>query len=339
MSSQFIRECPVLVPSLARAKELVPEPFIPCYEWFVHNTGESIPRLPHRMENRPRTPIPLSRDSGIYVPSSTRVSYQGNRRYALSVHSNSASRYDDRAPIPLADGTWILDYSAHQGEDQRQGYNAALMNCLEDGIPVGVMTRESGGGYLVRGLAYVERYNDLMNMFTLHGPVIPETESSHSFALQGFDDLPPEQRRVFIEYDGTDERRVVTTQQIRREQQRRFRSMLLDAYDGACAISGTDVATVLQAAHINPYRGSKSQVVQNGILLRADLHLLYDAHLISVEPDTHAVILSERLAESDYAAFHLRRLCTTVRPELSPDDGLLAVHYEQFRRENRLLVA
>ena len=142
-----------------------------------------------------------------------------------------------------------------------------------------------------------------------------------------------------IEYDGSDERRVATAQIIRREQQGRFRSDLMDAYAGTCAISGTSVETVLQAAHINPYRGRRSQVVQNGILLRADLHLLYDARLISVEPDTHVLRLSDRLGNTDYERYNLKRLSETVRPELSPSNDLLAVHYEQFRQENHVLVA
>lgn len=338
MSGQLVYECPILLPSLDRAKRLVPEQFVPCYEWFIENTGEKISRLPHRMERKPNTPIPLSRDSGIYVPGAAHVAYASSRRYALSVHSSGARCYNDRKPIPLADGTWIVDYAAHQGSDLSQGYNEALMNCLADGVPVGVMMSERKG-YRVLGLALVERYNGATQMFTLHGPISNSTESAGSFAARGFDALPAKSQQVMIEYDGSDERRVATAQIIRREQQGRFRSDLMDAYAGACAISGTSVETVLQAAHINPYRGRRSQVVQNGILLRADLHLLYDAHLISVEPDTHVLRLSDRLGNTDYERYNLKRLSETVRPELSPSNDLLAVHYEQFRQENHVLVA
>lgn len=339
MPSQLVYECPVLLPTLDRAEQLVPWQFVPCYDWFIANAGNAVPKLPHHMENRPQTPIPLSRDSGIYVPGAAQVSYDGDRRYALSVHSNSTGRYDDRAPIPLADGTWILDYAAHQGSDVNQQYNRALMNCLEDGIPVGVMTRERRGGYLVRGLAFVECYNSVTRMFTLHGPVSHETEARGAFVPQGFDDLSPEQQQIVVEYDGEDERRRVTAQQVRREQQSLFRSKLLEAYNEACAISGTNVTTVLQAAHINPYRGRRSQIVQNGLLLRADLHLLYDAHLISVTPDHHDVVLSKRLSSTEYARYESIKLREPFDPAQSPSDELLAIHYEQFRRENELFVA
>lgn len=338
MQSQLINECPVFFPTLSRAEALVPPAFVPCYEWFQNNAGEMISRLPHRMPQPPTTPIPLSRDSGIYIPSTARVTYDGGRKYALSVHSSGTSRYADRKPIPLADGTWILDYAAHEGSAANQGYNAALLNCLNDGIPVGVLYKESEG-YRVLGLAFIERYNHATRMFTLHGPVSDESETKGSFALPGFDEIPSDEQQVLVEYDGADERHVVITQQVRRECQGRFRDELLQAYAGTCAITNTNVPEVLQAAHINPYRGRKSQTVNNGLLLRADLHLLYDAYLISVDPDTLSVALSERLRSTDYLRYNRKRLNDPIDMRLSPNPELLAMHYEQFRQENTTLVA
>lgn len=340
MAAQLIYECPVLLPSLERAEKIVPAKFIPCYEWFQAKAGSMIACLPHRMdpEHRPNTPIPLSRDSGIYIPGRVHVSYDGGRRYALSIHSSGQGKYEDRKPIPLADGTWILDYAAHEGSDKSQEYNSALINCLNDGIPVGVLYKEAGG-YHVLGLAFVERYNSASRMFTLHGPVSKTNELAGAFATPGFDSLTQNEQSLLVEYDGADERRVVTAQQVRREQQGKFRDSLLEAYAGACAISGTNVSQVLQAAHINPYRGRRSQVTSNGILLRADLHLLYDAHLISVNPDTLSVALAERLAGTEYLRYADKRLRKPERLEQQPNRELLAIHYEQFRQENRVLVA
>lgn len=338
MQSQLIYECPVLLPTLSRAAKLVPPEFIPCYEWFQKHAGETISRLPHRMLQAPATPIPLSRDSGIYIPSAARVTYDGGRKYALSVHSSGTSRYADRKPIPLADGTWVLDYAAHEGSASNQGYNIALLNCLNDGIPVGVMYRESAG-YRVLGLAFIERYNNVTHMFTLHGPISNDSESKSSFALPGFDEIPPDEQQLLVEYDGADERQIVMAQQVRRERQGKFRDALLRAYAGTCVITGTNVPEVLQAAHINPYRGRKSQIVNNGLLLRADLHLLYDAYLISVDPDTLSVALSERLGGTDYLRYNRKRLNNPIDMCLSPNPELLAMHYEQFRQENATLVA
>ena len=334
MPAQLTYESPVFLPTLERAKKLVPQAFLSCYDWFMSNAGEKVPRLPHNMHPKPTTPIPLSRDSGIYIPGAAQVEYDGGRRYALSVHSTGHRRYNDRAPIRLADGTWVLSYAAHEGSDLSQGYNAALMNCLNDGIPVGVFVKEAPG-YRVLGLAYVEQYNSVTRMFTLHGPVSAATETAGSFVPHGFED----EQKILMELDGQDERRVVTAQQVRREQQGKFREALLRAYSETCAITGVNVPEVLQAAHINPYRGRKSQVVNNGILLRADLHLLYDAHLISVEPDSLSVSLSERLGSTAYLRYNHQRLREPVSADLAPNTDLLAVHYEQFRRENPALVA
>lgn len=337
MPPQFISECPVILPTLERAEKFVPPEFIPCYQWFCDHVGETISRLPHRMQNPPSMPIPLSRDAGIYVPSTRRVTYESHP-YALSVHGSTKGRYNDRTPIDLGDGTWILDYEQHAGADTVQGYNGALRNCLEDGVPVGVMIRQNGG-YLILGLAFVERYNALSGMFTLHGPISSTTIQTGSFELPELEGLAASERQTLIEYDGADERRFVEAQAVRREQQGRFRKELFEAYGGACAISGTDVSEVLQAAHINPYRGKHSQFVRNGILLRADLHLLYDAHLMTVDPDSHQVMLSDRLAGSVYRGFLGVRLREPELESLRPNSRLLDIHYQQFLQESAPLVA
>lgn len=338
MQDRIVYNSPVPFFSLERAEKIVPPEFRTCYAWFIEHTGEKIPRLPHRMENPPATPIPLSRDSGIYIPSSSRVEYDGQRRYALSIHSTGKGNYDDASPIQFADGTWVLDYAAHAGKDLDQGYNAALINCLHDGIPVGVMFKEPPG-YRVLGLAYVEQFNSASMMFTLHGPITPQTEAEGLFANPDFVSLPQHEQQLLMELDGTDERLIVKARQVRRQQQGQFRKNLFDAYRGACAISGVTVPEVLQAAHINPYRGRKSQIASNGILLRADLHLLYDAHLISVEPDSLNVAMSDRLARTPYVQYNQHRLYEPQIASNAPNRELLAAHYRQFRQENRVLVA
>src|SRR5262249_19262409 len=55
---------------------------------------------------------------------------------------------------------------------------------------------------------------------------------------------------------------------------------LLAAYGRRCAISRCSIEACLSAAHIFDYSRSGCQEVWNGILLRADLHLLFDQHLL-----------------------------------------------------------
>lgn len=70
-----------------------------------------------------------------------------------------------------------------------------------------------------------------------------------------------------------------------REGQGAFRVRLLSAYGSACAITREHALPVLEAAHIQPYRGVASNHVQNGLVLRTDLHRLYDAGYVTVTPD------------------------------------------------------
>ena len=69
--------------------------------------------------------------------------------------------------------------------------------------------------------------------------------------------------------------RKVTTTKLQRDQAK-FRKILL-AEDKRCAASGESCPTVLEAAHIVPVKCGGQEVLSNGILLRADLHRLYDA--------------------------------------------------------------
>ncbi len=64
--------------------------------------------------------------------------------------------------------------------------------------------------------------------------------------------------------------------------QSRFRNTVLEAYGRRCAISGEATEEILEAAHIQPYAGTQSDHVQNGIALRTDLHRLFDAGLLTI---------------------------------------------------------
>ncbi|EJT85993.1 putative restriction endonuclease [Pseudomonas putida S11] len=59
---------------------------------------------------------------------------------------------------------------------------------------------------------------------------------------------------------------------VRRRGQPQFRKQLLKAYQGRCAITACSLQQVLEAAHIHPYLGDATNVVSNGLLLRADVH-------------------------------------------------------------------
>lgn len=78
-----------------------------------------------------------------------------------------------------------------------------------------------------------------------------------------------------------------------------FRARLLDAYGGRCAISGCTAAEVLEAAHVLTYRGAHTHRLDNGLLLRADLHTLFDCQLLWITPE-NTVVLAPALLATDY---------------------------------------
>lgn len=127
---------------------------------------------------------------------------------------------------------------------------------------------------------------------------------------------------------GSDERRFAEQLITVREGQQRFRSDLLAAY-GRCAVTGTDVPGVLEAAHIAKYGGKQTNQIRNGLLLRSDIHRLFDQRLVTVTPD-YIVRVSPALKGSPYADFDVRPLTGLPDAENQrPSPTLLAEHNER----------
>lgn len=122
-----------------------------------------------------------------------------------------------------------------------------------------------------------------------------------------------------------DGRKKVWAQIKRRQGQPAFRRGLLAAYGGRCAVTGCPVEALLEAAHIRPYFGSETNVVQNGLLLRADVHTLFDLGLIAVRADGR-VLVSERLGDTDYSALKDAILRQTLKAAELPSPKALAWH-------------
>jgi len=115
-----------------------------------------------------------------------------------------------------------------------------------------------------------------------------------------------------------------------------FRVLVTDAYNRRCTISGERTLPVLQASHIKPY-GKGPNRVDNGLLLRSDLHILFDRGYITVTPDHH-VEVSPRIKEQyengrDYYQYHGRSLVKLpVAQADQPNSGFLTWHNETVFR-------
>jgi hypothetical protein len=93
-----------------------------------------------------------------------------------------------------------------------------------------------------------------------------------------------------------------------RRGQYRFRANLMKLYHGRCAITACPVDAVLEACHIWEHTSSGINQSENGLLLRSDIHCLFDAGLISIEPDSLAVCVSTTLMGTEYWSYHGKTL-------------------------------
>jgi putative restriction endonuclease len=114
--------------------------------------------------------------------------------------------------------------------------------------------------------------------------------------------------------------------------QRTFRIAVTDAYGRACAISGEHSLPALQASHIQPFGRGGDHRVSNGLLLRADLHRLFDLGYVTVD-EKRRVVVSERLRNEyhngrAYYPFHGHDLQLPKAPRDHPDPALLRWHNE-----------
>lgn len=92
--------------------------------------------------------------------------------------------------------------------------------------------------------------------------------------------------------------------QIRRGQPK-FRLKLLSLYKRTCIVTGCKISELLEAAHILPHSIMEDYSISNGLLLRADIHTLFDLNLMAINPEDLTLKLNPQLQDSDdYKKFH-----------------------------------
>jgi putative restriction endonuclease len=91
-----------------------------------------------------------------------------------------------------------------------------------------------------------------------------------------------------------------------------FRVLVTDAYQRRCAVTGERTLPVLEAAHIQPYSRQGPHRVSNGILLRSDLHKLFDLGYVTVTPELRLEVSPRLKAEwengREYYSHHGKEL-------------------------------
>lgn len=271
--------------------------------WFEDRRGELVGK-----------PEPVD-DVHVFNPQ-TGIQKPAGWRHAVSIRQTLTSKYDDHLPRRAPDGSWTYSYFQERTDPAkaaRLATNLSLIACMEDDVPVAVMIQEKpkpGVRYRVWGLAKVVGFAD-----------------GH-FHLQGYTDageLPERSATIDLEYavgpasfaavaepplpiSSADARQRIEAQIFVRQGGGAFRSEALKRFNGRCAISGCDVLQVLEAAHIVPYLGPHTNTPDNALLLRADLHTLFDRDLLIIDPDTLKVRLAAALEEGSYGKFSGREI-------------------------------
>ena len=96
-------------------------------------------------------------------------------------------------------------------------------------------------------------------------------------------------------------------------------------------MTGERTLPVLEAAHIKPFRIVQRHDLPNGLLLRSDLHTLFDDGYITVDPKDRRIVVSPRIREEfsngrDYYALHGKQLRDPENTLARPDPEYLDYH-------------
>ena len=110
-----------------------------------------------------------------------------------------------------------------------------------------------------------------------------------------------------------------------------FRVLITDAYYRKCSITGEKTLPVLEAAHIKPYAESGPHFISNGILLRSDIHKLFDTGYITITED-YKIEVSKRIREEfsngkEYYQYHGKTLANLPERKVDrPDSKYIEWH-------------
>jgi len=112
-----------------------------------------------------------------------------------------------------------------------------------------------------------------------------------------------------------------------------FRALVTDTYRRECAVTRERALPALDAAHIRPFSEVQGHSVRNGLLLRSDVHRLFDAGYLTVTPE-HRVEASTRMREDfddgdNYLRLHGAEVWVPPAPEFQPDPDALRWHNEE----------
>ncbi len=231
--------------------------------------------------------------------------------------------YDDQrdAHRQVYEGVEMVDY-AFMGTDPRAAENRWLREAMLDKTPLIYFLGTAPGQYQPIIPTFVAEWDPA------------RLKARLSFGLPGTTVADP--------VESPAERRYALREVKARLHQASFRSAVIAAYGGRCAVSGLPESLLLDAAHISADGDEKfgQPVVVNGLPLTKLHHAAFDSHLIGVSPD-YRIIVSERLLSiKDGPTLEaIKGLNDTMmklpqRRKDFPDRERLALRFEAFCKAN-----
>ena len=112
-----------------------------------------------------------------------------------------------------------------------------------------------------------------------------------------------------------------------RRGQKKFRDALCNRYGKRCQLTGCDFLPLLEAAHIKEYRGENDNHPANGLLLRSDIHTLFDLDLVTIHPDSLEVLVNRGLPKEYQILRGIKLNCNVSR---RPSVEALCIRYARF---------
>lgn len=131
----------------------------------------------------------------------------------------------------------------------------------------------------------------------------------------------------FVTLLKADNRQKVSSQITVREGQGNFREQLIREYGCRCCISGCEEGAVIEAAHITPYKGKHTNILENGLLMRVDIHRLFDKHLIAIEAVSMTVRVAKSVTDEYYRSLNGAKIKLRARKKTK---RFLQDHYNSF---------
>ncbi len=216
---------------------------------------------------------------------------------------------------------------------KRVGAQSKAITALTEYVFNTAITRINGSnGTLVMGSLHREVAIETTIVELI--PCLDWDENSDHIEVVGDFFYETNQQRTMpkIKEASNDEEKKRLNAQLRvRRGQNKLRENLFILYSGKCCISGVEIKDTLHACHLIAHAESGNNNSTNALLLRSDIHDLFDANLIGINPDGLKISIKKPLLETEYGEFNGKLLAGRV-DNITPDINALNRRWEIFRK-------